>query len=157
MTAQGYVADSVRQKFTEKERDNETGLDFFGARYYASTQGRFTSTDPFGPWAMSQERKAAFMLTPEQWNRYTYCLNDPLKHIDPTGLEVYDSNVDDEAQTNIHNGLVEISKHGTKAQRVKANFILKNDVLISLVNGDNSGAFQMLQPQTKESLRGGHR
>ncbi len=37
---QGYVADNVRQKFTSKERDNETGLDYFGARYFASTQGQ---------------------------------------------------------------------------------------------------------------------
>jgi hypothetical protein len=29
---QGYSGDSVRQKFTQKERDNETGLDYFGAR-----------------------------------------------------------------------------------------------------------------------------
>ena len=128
----------MRQKFTLKERDNETGLDFFNARYYASMQGRFSSTDPFGPWAMSEEEKAAFMLTPQQWNRYTYCLNNPLKLIDPTGLEVYDSNVDEEAHKNIHNGLVEISKHGTKAQRVVANFILKHDVLFKLVHGDNS-------------------
>jgi hypothetical protein len=88
---------------------------------------------------MSQEEKAAFMVTPQQWDRYTYCLNNPLKHIDPTGLEVYDSNVDDEAQKNIHNALVEISKHGTKADRIRANFVLKNDVLVSLVNGDNTG------------------
>jgi hypothetical protein len=38
---QGYTAnDGVRQHFTQKERDNETGLDYFGARYYSSTQGR---------------------------------------------------------------------------------------------------------------------
>src|SRR5205807_846040 len=38
-TAQGYSAsDNVRQKFTLKERVIETGLDYFGARYYASTQ-----------------------------------------------------------------------------------------------------------------------
>src|SRR5262249_5790228 len=48
-TAQGYSAtDGVRQHFTSKERDNETGLDYFGARYYASAQGRFTGVDlPF--------------------------------------------------------------------------------------------------------------
>jgi len=47
-TAQGYSAsDGVRQHFTQKERDNETGLDYFGARYFASTQGRFTSPDEF--------------------------------------------------------------------------------------------------------------
>lgn len=37
----GYTADGIRQKFTAKER--ETGLDFFGARYFANLQGRFTA------------------------------------------------------------------------------------------------------------------
>lgn len=47
-TAMGFtVTDGLRQKFTLKERDNETGLDYFLARYYSSTQGRFTSPDEF--------------------------------------------------------------------------------------------------------------
>jgi RHS repeat-associated protein len=38
----------VTQKFTSKERDVETGLDYFGARYFSGAQGRFTSPDkPF--------------------------------------------------------------------------------------------------------------
>src|SRR5712691_3091359 len=42
-TARGYGAgDGVRQHFSQKERDIETGLDYFGARYFASTQGRFS-------------------------------------------------------------------------------------------------------------------
>src|SRR5262245_62423616 len=41
----GYGGDSVRQKFTGKERD-ETGLDYFGARYFSSVAGRFVSVDP---------------------------------------------------------------------------------------------------------------
>ena len=35
--------DNPRQKFTGKERDSETGLDWFGARYFSSAQGRFTT------------------------------------------------------------------------------------------------------------------
>src|SRR5437762_9986585 len=36
---QGYgIGDSVRQKFTQQERDNETGLDYYRARYYGSIQ-----------------------------------------------------------------------------------------------------------------------
>jgi RHS repeat-associated protein len=46
-TTLGYTADAVRQKFTSKERDIETGLDYFGARYFASTMGRFTGADPY--------------------------------------------------------------------------------------------------------------
>src|SRR5687768_2826973 len=33
-------------RFTGQERDVETGLDYFGARYYASRSGRFTTVDP---------------------------------------------------------------------------------------------------------------
>lgn len=70
--------DGVRQKFGSKERDIETGLDFFEARYFASVQGRFTSPDPLFESAMS--------TNPQTWNRYTYALNNPLYYIDPTGL-----------------------------------------------------------------------
>ncbi|MGH9969966.1 MAG: RHS repeat-associated core domain-containing protein [Pyrinomonadaceae bacterium] len=49
---------------TRKERDIETGLDYIGARYYSSTQGRFSSPDvPFmDQWAFD----------PQSWNLYTY-------------------------------------------------------------------------------------
>lgn len=81
-TAQGYVTDNVAQKFTSKERDAETGLDYFGARYYGSTQGRFTTPDPYMP--------SAEVTNPQTWNRYTYVLNNPLKYVDPTGLSYSD-------------------------------------------------------------------
>ena len=79
-TAQGYTLnDSVRQKFTQKERDNETGLDWFGpGRYYSSVQGRFTSVDPSGA--------GSRVTNPQSLNRYTYTLNRPTIAIDPDGL-----------------------------------------------------------------------
>ncbi|MGE0175413.1 MAG: RHS repeat-associated core domain-containing protein, partial [Oligoflexales bacterium] len=70
--------DGVRQKFGSKERDTETGLDYFGARYYASIQGRFTSTDPI---ALSSDR----LLDPQGINLYSYAKNNPLNIIDPNG------------------------------------------------------------------------
>src|SRR5712692_5685683 len=79
-TAQGYTSsDGVRQQFTQKERDNETGLDYFGARYYASTQGRFTSPDPM--------HSSGRPIHPQSWNRYSYVINQPLSLIDPDGLD----------------------------------------------------------------------
>ncbi len=69
---------SVTLKFTGKERDTESGLDYFGARYFSPQQGRFTSPDPLlnsgRPWL------------PQSWNRYAYALNNPLKYVDPDGL-----------------------------------------------------------------------
>jgi len=69
----------ARQQFTDKERDIETGLDYFLARYYSSTQGRFTSVDPgsFVP------------ADPQNWDRYSYVQNNPLKFIDPTGKDLF--------------------------------------------------------------------
>jgi len=64
---------------TQKERDNETGLDYFTNRYYSSTQGRFTSVDP--------ENAGAFEDEPQSWNGYAYVQNNPLGFIDPDGLE----------------------------------------------------------------------
>jgi RHS repeat-associated protein len=74
----GYVADSVRQKFTQKERDIESGLDYFHARYYSSAQGRFLSPDE--PFADQEERE------PQSWNLYPYVTNNPLAFTDSLGL-----------------------------------------------------------------------
>jgi RHS repeat-associated protein len=78
-TGQGYAADNVRQQFTGKERDAETNLDYFVARYYSPTQGRFTGFDP-GPFNVAD---------PQSWNRYSYVQNNPLKFIDPNGEELF--------------------------------------------------------------------
>src|SRR5260370_5551326 len=81
-TALGYTnGDGARQKFTQKERDNETGLDFFQARYYSSSQGRFTSVDPV-------ILKKARWFDPQRLNLYTYGRNNPLKYVDPTGEDI---------------------------------------------------------------------
>jgi RHS repeat-associated protein len=77
-TAQGYIGDNVSSKLTGKIRDNETGLDYFGARYYASTQGRFTSVDPL--------MASGLAVDPQSWNRYTYVSNNPLRYTDEDGL-----------------------------------------------------------------------
>ena len=69
---------AVNQKFTGKERDAETGLDYFGARYMSSAQARFTSADPL--------MASAKVSNPQTWNRYSYAFNNPLRFMDPTGM-----------------------------------------------------------------------
>jgi RHS repeat-associated protein len=80
-TAMGYpdgsAAPLVNQQFTGKERDAETGLDYFGARYFSGAQGRFTSVDPL--------LESADPSNPQSWNRYTYALNNPLRYVDRDG------------------------------------------------------------------------
>jgi RHS repeat-associated protein len=73
----GPFNDTVNQKFTGKERDSESGLDYFGARYYGSALGRFTSADaPFN------DQNTA---DPQSWNLYSYVRNNPVANMDPTG------------------------------------------------------------------------
>lgn len=64
-------------KFTGKERDSESGLDNFGARYFGSSMGRFMSPDPL----------AGHTEDPQTLNRYVYVRNNPLNLTDPTGLD----------------------------------------------------------------------
>jgi len=78
-TAMGYSGgDGVRQQFIQKERDVETGLDYFGARYYSLTQGRFASCDP-------NANSSRHVINPQRWNLYVYVLNNPLVLYDPNG------------------------------------------------------------------------
>ena len=64
-----------------KERDSETALDYFGARYFSSTQGRFTGVDPIGTNVSRQ-------LDPQQLNRYSLTRNNPLRYKDPDGRDL---------------------------------------------------------------------
>ncbi len=66
-------------KFTGKERDAESNLDNFGARYFGSSMGRFMSPDPL----------AGHTEDPQTLNRYVYVRDNPLSLTDPTGLDFY--------------------------------------------------------------------
>ncbi len=69
--------DANNYKFTGKERDSETGLDYFGARMYGSNMGRFLSPDP--------DDDSGIEKDPQSWNRYAYARNNPLLLTDPNG------------------------------------------------------------------------
>ncbi|HXS14400.1 MAG TPA: RHS repeat-associated core domain-containing protein [Acidobacteriaceae bacterium] len=73
---------NMHYKFTGKERDTESGNDYFGARYYASTMGRFMSPD----WSAKAEPVPyAKLENPQSLNLYGYMLNNPLGGVDPDG------------------------------------------------------------------------
>jgi len=62
-------------KFTDQELDPETGLYYYGARYYDPVIGRFISPD-----SIVQDP-----FDPQMLNRYSYCRNNPLIYVDPSG------------------------------------------------------------------------
>jgi RHS repeat-associated protein len=63
-------------KFTGKERDTESGLDDFAARFYTSNYGRFISAD---------DSKYMHPADPQSFNLYSYVANNPINAVDPTG------------------------------------------------------------------------
>jgi RHS repeat-associated protein len=70
MTELTYNYDARDNNYTGKERDAESGNDYFGARYYASTMGRWMSPDlPFA----DQDP-----VNPQSWNLFVYVRNNPL-------------------------------------------------------------------------------
>ena len=76
--------DGTGSRYTGKERDTESGNDYFGARYYNSATGRFLSPD----WSAKEEPVPYAKLdNPQSLNLYSYVLNNPLSHVDPDGHE----------------------------------------------------------------------
>jgi len=76
--------DIESQKFTGKERDAESGLDYFEARYFSAAQGRFTSADAH---FADQD-----VTNPQGWNLYGYVRNNPVTFVDLTGHSTHTDN-----------------------------------------------------------------
>jgi RHS repeat-associated protein len=118
---------NVRQKFGSKERDIETGLDYFLARYYSSVQGRFTSVDP--------SNLSIDWWIPQSWNRYAYTLNNPLSYVDKNGLW----------PTPIHNLIIDESLPGLSQQQLQILKKASSDT--DYTNQVDIGGGHMVGPQ----------
>jgi len=81
LTCTNPSADTSPMHFTGKQRDYESGLDDFGARYFGggNSLGRFMSPDPL--------MASAKVWDPQTWNRYSYARNNPLAFVDPSGMD----------------------------------------------------------------------
>jgi RHS repeat-associated protein len=65
-------------KFSGKERESKSEMDYFGAKYYDHKRYRFISVDPV-------INKDEALVNPQLWNLYSYCRNNPITFFDPDG------------------------------------------------------------------------
>ena len=70
-------------QFTQKETDDESGLDYFETRFLTSGLGRLLRVDP-----LATGFPTDWLKQPQKWNSYSYALNRPLVCIDPKGTDV---------------------------------------------------------------------
>jgi len=93
-------------KFTGKERDSESGLDDFGARYLTSSFGRFVNPDPSNALLIR-------LINPQRWNKYTYTINSPTAYVDPDGKDAAAVNFVSEVPVGGHEGILVVHADGT--------------------------------------------
>jgi RHS repeat-associated protein len=110
-TAGHAVEVGVRQQFTGKERDGESGLDYFGARHLSGAQGRFTSPDPTPSGISIQD--------PQSWNLYSYVCNRPTRFVDGNGLW----------PTELHKTIIDIALSGYMSAGELARLGARQDVM----------------------------
>ncbi len=77
ISASGPMADANPIRYATKYYDKETGLYYFGRRYYDPATGQWLNREPLGE--------------DESLNLYAYCHNDPINRVDVLGLSEYPS------------------------------------------------------------------
>jgi RHS repeat-associated protein len=125
--------------FTGKQRDTESGLDNFGARYNSSSIGRFMSPD-----------SSAYVkpINPQSWNLYAYALNSPLLYVDPSGNTVSLASCQDKNKcVQVLTSAAQLPKGVTATVDQKGNLVLKGD--LSQIKGGNAARLLQLVQSDK--------
>ncbi len=135
----------LNYRFTGKERDTESGNDYFEARYYASSMGRFLSPD----WsAKIVPVPYAKLSDPQSLNLYAYLLNNPLEGVDPDGHEVdLNGNKADKAE--------EQRRLAANATKTDKNGV-KESSLFKQVTDKNGKTTMVLDKDAAANWSGGH-
>ena len=76
--------------FTGQEYDEESALQYFGARYNDNVLGKFISIDPLMIDILNAKKynkdMVAILGNPQEFNSYAYAMNNPVVYVDPNGL-----------------------------------------------------------------------
>jgi RHS repeat-associated protein len=130
-------------KFTGKERDVESGLQYFEARYYNSIIGKFLSVDPLYAETdiLEKYKYIEFLRNTNMQNIYSYTLNNPQIYIDSSGLDadliltkkideiLVAKNLPDE--NNIYSVSTHIARKGNKVG-ILVQHLFKDDEVITM-------------------------
>ncbi len=111
-------------KFTGKERDSETQLDYFGARHYASSMGRFMQPDPMF-------FQASMVTDPQRFNLYAYVRNSPLNLVDPTGEAIELSGDEEQRRKQLEAAKAAVGKQA-------GSYLYENKVTTTDANGNTT-------------------
>ena len=99
------------REFTGKERDSESGLDYFGARYYGSAMGRYMSPD----WSKNLEGVPyADFTNPQTLNLYSYVKNNPESAFDDDGHATIEVKYNPLSLGSNHSFIVITDRNGTQ-------------------------------------------
>jgi RHS repeat-associated protein len=124
LKAQGSGADATEHHFTGKERDSESGNDYFGARYYESGIGRFISVDPI---TITQTR----LGDPQRLDLYVYALDNPRKYVDARGKDVYlAGNTEEERKINLYSATQDLTVPEQRNIGYRTNAVGKYELFV---------------------------
>jgi len=126
--------------FTGEQVDG-TGLQYLRARYYDPSTGRFLTRDPFPGWTMA----------PQTMNRYAYVVNNPVRFMDPLGLECTPAPWDwgeceDKAEEWVGNNVVE------PVARATADFLSDPENVASVVQVVSGYGIQLTCPTVETGV-----
>ena len=138
-----------RYRYAAKERDEETGLAYFGARYYAPWIGRWTAVDPAVLQARGHpenDQSVAAMVNVHA-SPFAYCSADPINRVDPGGsLDYYNKEgeyLGNDGRPNDNNFLILLNKRDVKtvSDRYSGSWLRRHGgEILSTVVGAIAGA-----------------
>jgi len=127
-------------KFSGKEREGYSDLDYFGARYYDHKSYRFNSVDPI-------INKEETLVNPQLWNLYAYCDNNPITLFDPDGLRVINK-----SKRIIPIVINSIDPDGTQGKQ-RIEYLNPGDDTDKLFPGDDTDGIYPPDPSNKKVLK----